>query len=84
VPAPSGRGQACPHPDRPGAARRGGFPWKSAVFRGFAALARLMLGKERRGTTRNGSKTMQKFETLAFAAGFILTGLLSFVALPLA
>jgi hypothetical protein len=31
-----------------------------------------------------GAKTMQKFEMLAFSAGFILTGFLTLVALPLA
>jgi hypothetical protein len=57
--------------------------WETADFRGFGHLARLVLGDRRRGF-RSGSRTMAKVEALAFSVGFIMTGFLTLVALPLA
>ena len=36
------------------------------------------------GIMRSGRPKMAKFEAVAFALGFVMTGLLTFVALPLA
>jgi hypothetical protein len=36
------------------------------------------------GQTASGSMNMARFEALAFTVGFFMTGLLTFVALPLA
>jgi hypothetical protein len=55
-----------------------------AEFRDARGLARLVLGKEPQGRDPRRSRTMQKFELLAFSAGLILTGFLSLVAVPLA
>jgi len=43
-----------------------------------------MLGGQAQGPFLAGAKTMQKFEALAFTAGFVLTGFLTLVALPFA
>ena len=57
-----------------------------ADFSHFSRLARLLLSSGQQGMNPNGVKTMSvaKFETLAFAIGFIATGFLTLVALPLA
>lgn len=55
-----------------------------AEMRGSRRLARLVLKDRHRGFASNGVQIMQKFETLAFSAGLLLTGVLSLVALPLA
>ena len=57
---------------------------ESADFREFSGLARLLLSIRRRGFSLQGAETMAKIETLAFAVGFIMTGFLTLVALPLA
>ena len=51
-----------------------------ADFRGSAHLARLMLERGHRGKPRQGDFTMEKFESFAFAIGFIATGLLVLVS----
>jgi hypothetical protein len=51
-----------------------------ADFRACAHLARLMLISLASGVPRSGRTTMEKFETFAFAIGFIVTGLLTIVA----
>lgn len=51
-----------------------------ADFRDWAHLARLMLISLASGVPRSGRMTMEKFETFAFAIGFIVTGLLTVVA----
>ena len=56
----------------------------SADFRHFRRLARLMLLVRHRGFALLRRQTMAKFEAMAFTFGFVLTGLLTFVALPLA
>ena len=55
-------------------------------FRHFSWLARLMLGRRQQGAFAKGSNPMSvsKFETFAFVCGFIATGFLTLVALPLA
>ncbi len=57
-----------------------------AEIRAFRDLARLMLKLSGTGVILvQGVKIMaSKFETFAFAFGFIATGFLTFVALPLA
>jgi hypothetical protein len=43
-----------------------------------------MLNLGHRANRISGSNNMAKIESLAFAVGFIMTGFLTFVALPLA
>jgi hypothetical protein len=50
-----------------------------ADFRASPHLARLMLSKGHRGKP-TGRPKMEKFESFAFAIGFIATGLLTLVA----
>ena len=50
-----------------------------ADFRASLHLARLMLSKGHRGKP-TGRPKMEKFESFAFAIGFIATGLLTLVA----
>lgn len=52
---------------------------KMADFRDSAHLARLMLSRGHRGKPA-GRVEMEKFESFAFAIGFIATGLLTLVA----
>jgi hypothetical protein len=70
-------------PGRPGGAA---FGQKMADFRGFSRLARLLLSEGQQGCFQTGVTKMSvsKFETFAFMAGFIATGFLTLVALPLA
>ena len=56
---------------------------ESPDFRRFCGLARLML-IDRHRECGSGSRVMEKIETLTFAVGMFMTGLLTFVALPLA
>jgi hypothetical protein len=51
-----------------------------ADFRACAHLARLVLKRRHRGKCLQGVSEMEKFETFAFAIGFIATGLLTLVA----
>jgi hypothetical protein len=70
----------CPQPDarrRKGATAR---RTKTADFRRFRHLARLMLLLPHQGFSAFGRMTMDKFEALAFAFGFIATGFLAFAA----
>jgi hypothetical protein len=56
-----------------------------ADFRGFSRLARLVLHERHRDSPDPGRQTMTaKFEALAFTLGFLATGFLTLVALPLA
>lgn len=55
-----------------------------AEFGRSCRLARLMLIVRHRDNPCSGRVIMAKFETLAFTVGFILTGFLSLVAVPLA
>jgi hypothetical protein len=57
---------------------------ESADFRDFSRLARLMLIERHRGNLFSGRREMAKLEAVAFAVGFCMTGLITFVALPLA
>ena len=58
---------------------------ESTQFRHFLRLARLVLIIGQQGIfLGSGRVMMAKFEALAFAAGFVMTGFLSLVALPLA
>jgi exopolyphosphatase/pppGpp-phosphohydrolase len=57
---------------------------KIAEFRHFRHLARLLLNSRHQGNSRSGSMKMAKVEALAFTVGFFMTGLITFVALPLA
>ncbi|HEX8642082.1 MAG TPA: hypothetical protein VF704_13135 [Allosphingosinicella sp.] len=43
-----------------------------------------MLIVRHQGNNISGSMNMAKVETLAFAVGFIMTGFITFVAMPLA
>jgi hypothetical protein len=47
-------------------------------------LARLVLKSQHRGNTPGRQTMLDKFETAAFTLGFIATGFLTFVVLPLA
>jgi len=51
-----------------------------ADFRDSAHLARLVLDIRHRGEPPSGRASMEKFESFAFAIGFIATGLLTLVA----
>ena len=51
-----------------------------ADFRDSAHLARLMLSWRHGGKPHSGRVEMEKFESFAFAIGFIATGLLTLVA----
>jgi hypothetical protein len=53
---------------------------KSADFRRFRRLARLMLLSPHQGFSCSGRMKMAKFEAFAFALGFIATGFLAFAA----
>jgi hypothetical protein len=82
---PSGAGQACTEADT----ASGGAP--RSVHRENGGILRLSgLGTPHadlrgvRGTMISGSRKMAKVETLTFAVSFIMAGLLTFVALPLA
>ena len=58
---------------------------KTADFRHFSQLARLMLLLPHQGFSAFRRGKMDKFETLAFAVAFIATGFLTFVAsMPIA
>jgi len=57
---------------------------KLAELCGFPHLARVVLIVRHRGNITSGSMNMAKVETLAFAVSFIMTGFLTFVAMPLA
>jgi len=70
----------CPRPDSAAPAGSGASEAKSADFRRFRHLARLMLLIRHQGFSRSGRMTMAKFEALAFAFGFIATGFLAFAA----
>ena len=50
----------------------------------FARLARLMLHSRHRGNPASGRMKMEKIETFAFTVGLLMTGLFTFVAVPLA
>jgi hypothetical protein len=60
----------------------------TARFRSFAPLFPLGTSHADRSGSRgfplSGRKTMAKFEALAFGISFVMTGILSLVALPLA
>jgi hypothetical protein len=53
---------------------------KMADFRDSAHLARLMLSRRHRGKPPSGRAEMEKFESFAFAIGFVACGLLALVA----
>ena len=55
-----------------------------AGFRPFSRLARLVLKDRGQGQVFKRSKTMARFETFGFTLGLLITGLVTFVALPLA
>jgi hypothetical protein len=55
-----------------------------ADFRAFRSLARLVLNVRHREQPHSGSRTMDKFESFAFAFGFVATAFITMVALPLA
>jgi hypothetical protein len=55
-----------------------------ADLRAFRSLARLVLIVRHREQPHSGSKTMDKFESFAFAFGFVATAFITMVALPLA
>jgi hypothetical protein len=56
-----------------------------ADFRHFLRLARLLLRNGQQGVQKGVSLMhVSKFETFAFMAGFIATGFLTLVAMPLA
>src|SRR5207253_4552834 len=58
---------------------------ESVDFRAFPRLARVLLSFGQQGFEKgSGTMTISKFESFAFAIGFIATGFLTFVALPLA
>ena len=57
---------------------------ESPEFRHFFRLARLVLHRPAQGQPSSGRMIMAKFEALAFAVGFVMTGLISLVAMPLA
>ena len=58
----------------------GGPAAKMADFRGCGRLARLVLERGHRGKPPSGRIQMDKFESFAFAIGFIATGLLALVS----
>jgi hypothetical protein len=81
----SARGQICPVSRGGRRLRRAGKRTISAEFRHFFRLARVLLRNGQQGVQKGVQiMSVSKFETFCFMAGFIATGFLSLVALPLA
>ena len=75
----------CPPADAPAPGPASAPGRKIPDFRRFRHLARLMLILPHQGFSAFRRMTMEKFEALAFALGFLATGFLAFaVSAPIA
>jgi hypothetical protein len=81
----SARGQFCALPNAAVTARAAGRQDGNGGIPGFSTLGTARAEQAGTGNKQiHGSKTMDKFETYAFAFGFVATAFITMVALPLA